>query len=162
MKFKSKDGKFSFVLGNALVPQLVKHIIQAKGNETGGILIGNYNTEHSEATLRTLSGPPKDSRSGFSWFQRGMYGLQRLLNKHWNKNEYYLGEWHYHPFSSPTPSFQDMQQMKQIASTKSYHCPEPILLIIGGTPDNYEIKLFIVSRQMFFELPEVNMHDPMN
>jgi len=45
-----------------------------------------------------------------------------------------LGEWHFHPEASSILSEQDLQQMQQIAASDLYSCPEPLLLIIGGTP----------------------------
>lgn len=66
---------------------------------------------------------------------RGTAGLQGWLNRLWNGNErrYYLGEWHFHPGGAPEPSRMDIKQMGKIARSSSYKCPEPILLVVGGS-----------------------------
>ena len=143
MIFFSIDEQFSFELSDSQLPYLLSLIKRSRGKETGGILIGKYNQDHSVAIVKKLTGPPKDSTSGFAWFQRGLHGVQKLLGQHWAKQEYYLGEWHYHPYSSPNPSHQDIHQMKTIALSKPYHCPEPIMLIIGGDIKSYDIRVFL-------------------
>lgn len=143
MIFSSMDGKLTFELSDSKFPGLLNIIQSAQGKETGGILIGKYSPDHSVAIVTKLTGPPKDSKSGRTWFHRGILGLPKLLHMHWNKKEYYLGEWHYHPFSSPNPSYQDIEQMRTIAESKSYHCPEPIMLIIGGDVAIYAIRVFV-------------------
>jgi len=74
---------------------------------------------------------------------RGVKGLETLLKRFWSKNEYYLGEWHYHPNASASPSMQDISQMKEISRSIHYQCPEPVLLIIGGDYNEYEIRVFV-------------------
>jgi hypothetical protein len=58
-----------------------------------------------------------------------------MLERAWGlRKEYYLGDWHFHPFSPPNPSADDYDQMLRIASSPNWKCPEPVLLIIGGDP----------------------------
>jgi hypothetical protein len=47
---------------------------------------------------------PRDSRAGPRWFERGV----------------------------PRPSASDDAQMRRIAADLDYHCPVPLLLLIGG------------------------------
>lgn len=143
MIFTSKDSKYKFLLQDKIFRSMLRYVRNSEDMETGGILIGSYSQDTSTAIVTKITGPPKDSRRGFSWFERGLKGLQKLLNKRWLNHEYYLGEWHYHPLSAPTPSFQDLYQMRVISSSKSYHCPEPILMIIGGDAITYDISVFV-------------------
>jgi len=132
--FRSADHRFGLHMPSGIVHDLIDRCQHAGMLETGGILVGKYNSEHDCATVSAISAMPPDSRRGRSWFERGVTGLQRWLNGLWSRREYYLGEWHFHPGAAPFPSSVDLSQMKRIANTKSYHCPEPILLIIGGDP----------------------------
>lgn len=69
-------------------------------------------------------------------FYRGVKNLAPWLSELWSSTrEFYLGEWHFHPSSLPTPSRTDIEQMNHIANDPKYHCPEPILFIIGGNPN---------------------------
>lgn len=102
--------------------------------ETGGILIGHYSEDLRTAIVTRATGPSTDARSGATWFVRGIRGLQELLDKLWGHGqEYYLGEWHSHPDAAPHPSGRDVSQMREIANSDKYRCPEPILIILGGT-----------------------------
>lgn len=100
--------------------------------ETGGIIIGYYSSDHCSAIISNVTGAPLDSKLGRNSFFRGVYGLSRHLENLWKEGKYYLGEWHYHPESLPTPSTIDNQQMINISKNKKFACPEPILIIAGG------------------------------
>lgn len=149
LNFKSVDGEFSLSLSLNLWEELRQLCQRAGLLETGGILVGHYNYELSCAVITQIIGPTVDSKGGKSWFFRGVKGLQLILNNLWqSRQEYYLGEWHFHPFASPTPSQQDVKQMQQIAKTAAYNCPEPLLLIVGGNPnDNTVLSTYIIRSE---------------
>ncbi len=135
LQFQSSDGKYGFVIGQENLSKILEACILSGHNETGGILVGYYTKKHDIAVLTAVSTAPADSRHGRNWFERGVHGLQYWLRSLWNsKRYYYLGEWHFHPNQSPTPSGEDMQQMRSIAESARYRCPEPLLLVIGGNP----------------------------
>lgn len=130
---QSEDCGFALSLPQILLDQILQQCIQSETQETGGILIGFYTPNHDCAVITQISFAPIDSNSGNNWFRRGVRGLQPWLNLLWRKDrQYYLGEWHFHPESPPKPSSDDIAQMQKIAQSKSHHCPEPLLLIIGG------------------------------
>lgn len=105
-------------------------------SETGGILVGRYSEDRRLATIQSASAPAPDSRAGPFWLVRGVRGLHAWLEELWKEDAgYYLGEWHFHPFAAPTPSSQDLKQMRRIATTPSYQCADPLLLIVGGNPN---------------------------
>jgi len=115
---------------------MLGHCRRSAKKETGGIVIGHYNARHTCAICQRVTGPPGDSVHVAARFLRGVSGLQKLLNRMWQRQqEYYLGEWHYHPFAAPAPSPSDVMQMLSIAEDPNYSCPEPILIIVGGDPD---------------------------
>lgn len=131
--WRSQDGRFAVHLPSRVMQKTLKLCRHADGQETGGILVGVYDVLGQTALIHTACAPPRDSRSGPTWFQRGTRGLQERLQRIWQSHHsYYLGEWHYHPCAPPWPSVTDHQQMENIATSAAYACPEPVLLIIGG------------------------------
>jgi integrative and conjugative element protein (TIGR02256 family) len=131
----SADRRFGVFVQEAIVAQLLKECQLAKSRETGGILIGVYSDRRDRAIVERVTGPTRDSKSGPTWFHRGVLGLQRLLDELWNRGQgYYLGEWHFHPQASPHASETDHTSLRGIAHSDRYNCPEPVLLIIGGDP----------------------------
>jgi integrative and conjugative element protein (TIGR02256 family) len=123
-------------------------------NETGGIIVGSYSTDLSSATVSKIMGPPTDSRSGFSWFERGTKGIKETLDNLWqSKQQFYLGEWHYHPYSTPSPSHRDLLQMREVAQHPDFACPEPIMLIAGGNPNKSMLfRAFVFPKGKMVEL----------
>ncbi|WEK35963.1 MAG: Mov34/MPN/PAD-1 family protein [Candidatus Pseudobacter hemicellulosilyticus] len=144
--YQSSDKKLNVEIPFDIIEAIKQYSDTAGRNETGGILIGNYNNSHDTAQIKNVTGPPADSKSGRNWFYRGLKNLQTKLNEYWNKKQYYLGEWHYHPYSSPSPSTVDTSQMFKIAISSDYRCPEPVMLIIGGSRGKYQIAVFVFVR----------------
>jgi integrative and conjugative element protein (TIGR02256 family) len=118
--------------------------------ETGGILIGNYTPNQLTAHILQITLPPKNSRLSKRAFYRGINGLKGGLDSAWNKGQYYLGEWHYHPNSSAMPSNIDKNQMIGLSQDPKLKCPEPILVIIGGYPDHWSVsaRIFVKKQEI--------------
>jgi integrative and conjugative element protein (TIGR02256 family) len=116
------------------VQSMLDASVKARCRETGGILIGRYGPGGWVADVVEATPKPRGSRSGWFWFQRSNEGLAALLEERWREGYHYLGEWHFHPRGSPTPSGNDRRAMAKIALDDVYRCPEPILVILGGRP----------------------------
>lgn len=129
--FEDKAGRFQAVLSQTLLSAMQNLCAESANLETGGILIGHYTRTHHTAVITRLIGPPSDSRKESASFFRGTTGLGNLLESLWPKQEYYLGEWHYHPGGKTQPSYQDRRQMQSISEDPKVHCPEPLLIILS-------------------------------
>ena len=132
LHFQSADGRFGLSFLEDAVEELLKYCREAEDVETGGIIVGRYSEDRVTAVADRVTGPPPDSKHFFAQFLRGVQGLQELLNCVWSKRErqFYLGEWHYHPLPNPVPSADDIAQMREIANSKKYACPEPLLHVV--------------------------------
>lgn len=157
IRFISTDNKFSVEISSKTL-NFVKHeCLKAKNNETGGIIIGKYSRDRYDAIIKTVTGPPKDSIQTKNSFERGVNGLIKLLEHNWKFGHYYLGEWHYHPNSSAQPSGVDNFQMERFSNDNSLKCPEPILLILGGNPNNNcELSVHIYTKNSRLRLIKDN------
>lgn len=134
----------------------IMHNLCDKSNpyETGGILIGSYSDDNFTAHISEITNSPDDSVKKRSQFKRGTNGLQIKLDTLWKDNQYYLGEWHYHPNSSPTPSRSDIEQMISLSHNIRLHCPEPILIINGGNKKNWLLHVFVVANDRILRFYE--------
>lgn len=152
--FRTANGMFSLILPDLLFQKMLHSCRAAKTQETGGILVGHYNDSLEVAIVTDLSRAPSDSTAGVTWFYRGVWGLQRWLNRLWKNERYYLGEWHFHPFGMPEPSDTDIVQMERIAQDKRYHCPEPLLFIYAeGSSGKGTLRVFVFPHgESFLEL----------
>lgn len=147
MDFVVENGILGLSISDEHIAVMVKNILASGTNETGGVLIGYYTADNLRAVICEVTDPPEDSRSGRYWFKRGIKGLKALFNKAWKDKQYYLGEWHFHPLGTTTPSSQDLIQMHEIANSHSYNCPEAIMIIIAGSAKRYVVKPFLTDRR---------------
>lgn len=133
--FKDTSGSFALQIDEHLVDEIRRLCRKNVRKETGGILIGKYSQNLDCAIVKHIEGPPEDSSFGPTWFFRGVKGLKKTLETIWSRERlHYLGEWHYHPFSSPEPSGTDHSYMKSIKENPKVDCSAPVLLILGGDP----------------------------
>ena len=116
--------------------------IRNSDKETGGVLCGYYTEDKVSAVITDFLEPTKDSILGRASFVRGISGLKEMLDEKWKEGKYYLGDWHLHPYSSPSASGQDVSQLIQNSRDGSLKCPEPIMVIIGGKT-NMAINLYV-------------------
>ena len=156
-EFRSADGRFGLVIGNRQLERLHALCAASHPLETGGVLTGYYNAGHDTAVVTRAAGPPPDSQRERTRFYRGTQGLNGMLGRLWQKREYYLGEWHYHPGGAAQPSATDVKQMQEIARDTPSHCPEPILLLIGanGTTGAH---IFFAAKPYITLLPKGQTH----
>ena len=149
VEFWSDDSRFGLRIPREIVNRMLDYCIQAQAQETGGILIGHYTQSLDCAQVTEVTGPPRDSQLGPIWFVRGVHGLQRRLRDFWRQqNDFYLGEWHFHPGNMPNPSDQDERQLALIALSTTYHCPEPLLLIVGEDQSGaWQMRVFVFPRR---------------
>jgi proteasome lid subunit RPN8/RPN11 len=146
--FRSDDAKFGLKIRGNEFGKILEYCRGAERLETGGILVGNYSEGRDVAFVSRVSKAPRDSKSGATWFYRGIQGLQAWLHSLWSSDHYYLGEWHFHPGGRPIPSDRDVLQIKEISESPKYCCPEPILLIIGGCPSGaWEVGAYVSPRK---------------
>lgn len=153
-KLRSGNRRYGVSLHPSHLARIVELCQRANRVETGGVLVGHYSSDQELAIVTGVSDPPSDSKHSRTRFLRGVHGLQGWLNRLWSQNRYYLGEWHYHPCAAPDPSPCDSNQMRDIAFSKSYNTPEPLLLILGGVPhEKWSVRAFVfVSDKGLVEL----------
>lgn len=154
-KYISDECEAVIYIKNIAYQKAINLVKETGTKETGGILIGRYSTSLNKVYINELSNPPSDSNAGFCWFNRGIRGLGEYLKKKWvQKDEYYLGEWHFHPANVPEPSKTDIDQLKKISLDTRFQCKEPILIIVSknNVIYNWNISLLLDSQvYQFYE-----------
>ncbi|MES2040094.1 MAG: Mov34/MPN/PAD-1 family protein [Pseudomonadota bacterium] len=102
---------------------------QADKTEAGGILLGLRRENHLHIVDATTP-KPADRRSLFRFFRRDRYH-QNFAIQQWKESGAlvdYLGEWHTHPETSPSPSTIDLSEWRQICRRE----PIPMVFMILG------------------------------
>ena len=145
MLFQDENKIYTITISKNVYEEMLCHCDKANPYETGGILIGNYSDDQTTANIIQVTSAPQKSKHFKYNFYRSSKGLKEVLDSLWNKGQYYLGEWHYHPNASAEPSNVDKKQMLKLSQDKKLNCPEPILVIIGGNKDNWYINVRIYT-----------------
>ena len=150
--FQDRKRLYSIYLRVEAYEQMLVYCRKSNPYETGGILIGNYSADQISANIFQITSPITNSRRSKNNFRRGSVGLKNILDSMWNQGLYYIGEWHYHPNSSSSPSNIDKNQMIILSQDKNLKCPEPILMIVGGRTENWNVSARLFANNEEFIL----------
>lgn len=155
--FKDENQLYNITLDRAAFNRMKSYCNIAYPRETGGILIGNYSLDQTTANVLQITQPPKKSKQEKYNFHRSCEGLKEVLDVAWSNDQYYLGEWHYHPDGFENPSSIDIKQMIALAKNSKLKCPEPILIIIGGSRENWRVFVGVFSSNGYKVLKLMNL-----
>lgn len=121
------------VLQNAVFNRISEYRqVRSGDREAGGLLLGYRRGRHFEVADATT--PLRRDRRKRTFFDRCDPGHERYALKRWSdtaRTMDYLGEWHTHPESSPTPSFHDIKEWRVLLVRRQ----APLLFLIVGTRD---------------------------
>lgn len=124
-------------IGPAALETIRKHLQnQPHIPESGGVLLGRHLLETDDIVVDLVTTPQPGDRQQRHWFFRRRRCHQELINRAWQESEgtcTYLGEWHTHPESDPTPSWIDLLDWQRKLAFD--HFTEPIFFVIAGTAE---------------------------
>ncbi len=89
---------------------------QEHANEAGGVLLGRHILDTSDIVVDEATGPLAGDRRHRSRFFRARRRHQSIIDRVWSESGgtcTYLGEWHTHPESEPTPSGVDWREWER-------------------------------------------------
>lgn len=154
--YMDKDGSSRVKLDEEAVTAMVSRCKHAGRLEAGGILVGSYSEDGIVAHVNEALGPPDGSRFTPTGFIRNCAGLSEALQRRWTVQQYYLGEWHFHPRGRSGPSLQDRRQMAEIGGDSAYCCTRPILVVIGGGAGNWKVGVWTLADTRLLPLREMD------
>ena len=154
--YADESGSSQVEIGEEATSAILSLRKLAAGLETGGILIGSYSADGVVARVNEALGPPKDSRSTRTEFMRSPSGLKGILQRRWSSQQYYLGEWHFHPQGRGRPSPQDQRQLAEIGNDGAYACQKPILIVVGGCRTDWRIGVWVLVHTELLRLRRVS------
>ena len=101
--------------------------------ESGGIIIGYYDSLEKALRITDITWPQIDDIRGRYRFIRKETGHQEIMDRLWEQSGYkksYLGEWHTHNQRRPIPSLIDCNNWKNI-SKRQHNFNQQFFIIIG-------------------------------
>jgi integrative and conjugative element protein (TIGR02256 family) len=119
---------------------LDKLAISRKGklpNETGGVLLGHFDTQRNICSIVDLVESPPDSEEWPTSYIRGCAGLQQKVHEAETQTLDqigYVGEWHSHPKGAAVrPSIDDLKAYGWLSERMLAESLPAIMLIIGDS-----------------------------
>jgi hypothetical protein len=132
---KVEIGMWVFRTDRTLIEKLARFREQRLPNETGGILLGNFDTFNRVCSIVDFIPSPPDSIEWPISYVRGCRGLGELVSKAEVRTLgqiSYVGEWHSHPDGVSTlPSTDDLEAFDWIDARMSVESLPAIMLIVG-------------------------------
>ena len=84
-----KSENISVIIPQKCLKVLFELCEKANNLETGGIIYGNYSENLEDAIVYEFDKPPKDSKRGKTYFERGTFKVKEKIKKLWDKNIYF-------------------------------------------------------------------------
>jgi integrative and conjugative element protein (TIGR02256 family) len=117
--------------------------------ETGGLLFGQFDEFLKIAWVTEVSGPPPDSRASAEGFLCGVAGATELSEEKRARTRgsvSFIGMWHTHPGSIPSPSCTDFSAMSKLRESPSSTPRHFLMLILGGHMESPQFEGFVFAR----------------
>ncbi|MER9389897.1 Mov34/MPN/PAD-1 family protein [Mesorhizobium sp. M0435] len=132
------------------------------GKETGGTFMG-YWTSSGAAVVRAMIPAGPDASHERHRFQPDQDWQQAEIAKHYARSgrlDSYLGDWHTHPDAvSGQLSWKDRACLKTIIRTPAARNSTPILILMCGSPANWDLHPWVCRIQTRFVLFDVLLEE---
>lgn len=118
----------------ALAVMLSLRQTTATAKEAGGILLGRYIIDCQDVVVDEATFPTRSDRRTRFTFHRDATSHQRIIDERWHASQarfHYLGEWHTHPETSPTPSSVDLADWRRRLRTDRFDADSLLFVIVG-------------------------------
>lgn len=126
--------------------------------EAGGVLLGRHLLESANIVVDEVTTPQRtDKRSRYGFFRSKRH--EALAHARWRGEagtSAYLGLWHTHPESDPTPSAVDRRDWNQAIARDTFEGDMLFFLIVG----TQHVRVWCLNRRGCYRgLKEVIRHD---
>jgi hypothetical protein len=136
---KMKIGEWQIFYDNYIINKLNSFRESKLPKETGGLLLGTYDTQYKKVYIVDIIGSPKDSIEYPTAYIRGIDNVEELLSlveKRTAGMVQYIGEWHSHPDGcSLDPSEDDLKLFEWLSENMAKDGNPSLMLIKGANSD---------------------------
>lgn len=108
--------------------------LQTSDREAGGLLLGRFFADSSDVLVDEATRPTQKDRRWRFAIWRGKRAAQEIVDSAWGASggtRNYLGEWHSHPESLPSPSKKDLSNWSRIVEKARYEQAALVFVIVG-------------------------------
>lgn len=108
--------------------------------ETGGTLLGGFDSAARVVWIDEATGPPPDSRLSEAYFEHGIEGVEEAIAVRrvaTARVTSFVGMWHSHPEGPSSPSPIDESGMRELVWPVASAPPRALILIAGGRDERW-------------------------
>lgn len=118
-----------------LTPQVLAHFDKHKqkkrwSREAGGQLFATFD-EPSLIKIVDVTGPRKSDRRSVFGFEPDRVAEKKEIAERFERGLHFVGDWHTHPQSIPSPSFTDERSMRDMVQSSSHNLRGFVMVIVG-------------------------------
>ena len=140
-----------------LTPRALAHFGKHKQNnrwsrEAGGQLFATFD-EPSVIKIVDVTGPRKSDRRSVFGFEPDRVAERREIAERFKRGLHFVGDWHTHPQSIPSPSFTDERSMRDMVKSSSHNFPGFFMVIVGQAAFPQGIHVSFHSGDESIQLP---------
>lgn len=124
------------------VAELLAEAQHRRPAESGGILLGYWAHEPTEAVITAVIGPGPDAEHRTDGFRPDADCHQTAVADAYarsGRRVIYLGDWHSHPAIPAVPSRKDRGVLRRIASDPAARVAHPLMVIVGIDDARFEV-----------------------
>lgn len=132
MRFIAPGGQVA-VLSESVIEHLLAHRQKRWGREAGGQLFGVFEGPRTVRILKA-TGPRKTDLRRLCFYKPDKVAEQREIDEAFSVGLHYVGDWHTHPQTLPSPSSFDVDSLQNVFKM-STHSLDYLLLAVVGRAD---------------------------
>jgi integrative and conjugative element protein (TIGR02256 family) len=132
--FRTSDGGKFETSRYALTRMLAFVQDTPRKKEAGGVLLGRHILESLDIVVDEVTVPMHGDRRGRIRFYRDYHRHQQTIHRAWHESRgtcTYLGEWHTHPESHPTPSGTDLREWQRKLQADVFDGDRLYFIVVG-------------------------------
>ena len=134
ISYLSASGSEAIVLSDRVLAHLRRHRQLRSGmTEAGGLLFARFLP--GKILVEQATGPGVFDRRSRVGFIPSVPAAQRTIRRLHGRGLHYVGDWHTHPETIPTPSAEDCKSIRSVYQESIHHLAG-LLMVIAGTSES--------------------------
>ena len=143
LKVSNQKIGLSITFTNECIDALMRNRRDNRKPECGGMLFSNPSIDNV-IIASSISLPTRFDLSGRFFFKPNKTASQKEIDNKFSQGLTYIGDWHTHPETRPSPSSKDIKTIKSVYK-ESTHNLNYFLIAIIGTSEKFENNYFALT-----------------
>jgi len=140
------------IIGEDVLETLSGYRQKKNDPEAGGLLFAKF--KFPEVHIVEASPPNDKDKRWKTLFMPNRIIQRHLIKKQFKEGCHFIGEWHTHPISTPSPSALDLNSTKDCFLKSAHELNYFIMVIVGNSFKELELWVSIHNANCYYQLKE--------